>query len=46
MPKDKQKVVDNPMKLYSYLVCLSGLADYPENTRMFRQKNLVLTKIT
>lgn len=45
MPKNEEKVIKNSMKLYSYLVCLSGLATYPENTRMFRQKNLILTKI-
>lgn len=44
MPKD-EKTIQNPMKLYSYLVCISGLAAYPENTRMFRQKNLMLSKI-
>lgn len=40
-----EKTIQNPMKLYSYLVCISGLAAYPENTRMFRQKNLMLSKI-
>lgn len=45
MPKKENDIANNPMKLYSYLVCIAGLADYPENTRMFRQKNLVLTKI-
>lgn len=45
MPKDEESISKNSMKLYSYLVCLSGLAKYPENTRMFRQKNIVLTKI-
>lgn len=44
MPKREDKIL-NPMKLYTYLVCISGLATYPENTRMFRHKNLVLTKI-
>lgn len=38
-------VKNNSMKLYSYLLCISGLARYPENTRMFRHKNLVLTQI-
>ena len=33
------------MKFYTYLVCISGLATYPENTRMFRQKDLMLSKI-
>lgn len=33
------------VKFYAYLVCLSGLATYPKNTRMFRQKNLSLTEI-
>ena len=45
MPKREQQLKDNPMKLYTYLVCLSGLAAYPDNTRIFRQKNLVFTKI-
>jgi hypothetical protein len=36
MPKKENEIVDNPMKLYSYLVCISGLAIYPDNTRMFR----------
>lgn len=44
MPR-KEEDIKNPMKLYTYLVCISGLAIYPENTRMFRQKNLVLTNI-
>lgn len=45
MPKKEDDIKNNSMKLYSYLVCLSGLADYPENTRMFRQKNLILSQI-
>lgn len=45
MPASEEDVSKNSMKLYSYLVCISGLADYPDNTRMFRQKNLILTKI-
>lgn len=45
MPKKENKIVDNPMKLYTYLVCISGLATYPEHTRMFRQHDLMLTKI-
>jgi transcription initiation factor IIE alpha subunit len=45
MPVKEEKIVDNPMKLYTYLNCISGLASYPENTRMFRQKDLMLTKI-
>lgn len=45
-PMPRREVdIKNPMKLYTYLVCISGLATYPENTRMFRQKNLVLTNI-
>ena len=44
MPRSESSI-RNPMKLYAYLVCIAGLADYPENTRMFRQKNLVLSKI-
>lgn len=44
MPKE-EKDICNPMKLYTYLICISGLATYPENTRMFRHKNLALTKI-
>lgn len=44
MPR-KEDDIKNPMKLYTYLVCISGLATYPEHTRMFRQKNLMLTKI-
>lgn len=45
MPKLKEKIRDNPMKFYTYLVCLSGLATFPKNTRMFRQKDLSLKKI-
>lgn len=45
MPATEEKIVDNSMKLYAYLVCISGLATYPDNTRMFRHKNLSLTKI-
>lgn len=45
MPRSEKVITNNPMKLYSYLVCLAGVAKYPENTRMFRQKNLVLTQI-
>lgn len=33
------------MKFYTYLVCMSNIAQYPEHTRMFRQKDLSLTKI-
>ena len=44
MPKE-EKTIQNPMKFYTYLVCISGLATYPENTRMFRQKDLMLSKI-
>ena len=45
IPKQQTSVVENSMKLYSFLLCLSGLADYPQNTRMFRQKNICLTEI-
>ena len=45
MPKTESDLTKNSMKLYTYLVCIAGLADYPDNTRMFRQKNLVLTQI-
>lgn len=45
MPKTESDLIKNSMKLYTYLVCIAGLADYPDNTRMFRQKNLILTKI-
>lgn len=45
MPTNEIDIVNNSMKLYAYLVCIGGLATYPENTRMFRQKNLSLTKI-
>ena len=45
MPKNQDQIKSNPMKFYTYLVCLSGLATYPKNTRMFRQKNLSLTEI-
>jgi hypothetical protein len=45
MPKNQEQIKSNPMKFYTYLVCLSGLATYPKNTRMFRQKNLSLTEI-
>lgn len=44
MPKE-EKTIQNPMKFYTYLVCISGLATYPEHTRMFRHKDLMLTKI-
>lgn len=45
MPKTEEDIRNNSMKLYAYLVTIAGLADYPSNTRMFRQKNLILTKI-
>lgn len=45
MPKKEEDIVKNSMKLYSYLVCIAGLAAYPEHTRMFRQKDLMFTKI-
>lgn len=44
MPRDEEDV-RNSMKLYTYLVCISGLANYPENTRMFRQKNIIPSRI-
>lgn len=44
MPR-KEEDIKSSMKLYTYLVCISGLATYPENTRMFRHKNLILTHI-
>ena len=45
MPKAEEDINNNSMKLFAYLMTIAGLADYPENTRMFRQKNLVLTHI-
>lgn len=45
MPKKEEDIVKNSMKLYSYFITISGLATYPSNTRMFRQKNIVLSKI-
>ena len=45
MPKREEDINKNSMKLYSYLVCIAGLANYPEHTRMFRQKNLMLAEI-
>lgn len=45
MPKKEDDIKNNSMKLYSYLITIAGLADYPDNTRMFRQKDLVLSKI-
>lgn len=45
MPKEEKRIANNPMKLYTYLVCISGLATYPDNTRIFQQKDLVLTHI-
>ncbi len=45
MPKAEEDIRNNSMKLFAYLMTIAGLADYPENTRMFRQKNLTLTKI-
>lgn len=45
MPKSEETIAKNPMKLYAYLVCLAGVAAYPETTRMFRHKDLKLTKI-
>lgn len=45
MPQKEEDIVNNSMKLYTYLVCISGLATYPSNTRMFRQKNLMFTEI-
>lgn len=45
MPRQEEEIVDNPMKLYAYLVCLGRLAEYPENARMFRHKDLSFVKI-
>lgn len=45
MPKAEEDIKNNSMKLYAYLMTIAGVADYPDNTRMFRQKNLTLTKI-
>lgn len=45
MPKEEKDINNNSMKLFAYLMTIAGLADYPENTRLFRQKNLVLTRI-
>ncbi len=45
MPKKEDDIVRNSMKLYAYLVCMAGLATYPEHTRMFRQKDLMFTRI-
>ena len=42
---DDEQIRKNSMKLYSYLLCISGLAFYPENTKIFQHKNLSLTKI-
>ena len=36
MPKKEEDIANNSMKLYSYLMCIAGLAAYPDNTRMFR----------
>lgn len=44
VPRDEEDL-KKPMKLYTYLICISGLANYPPNTRMFRQKNLCPTAI-
>jgi hypothetical protein len=35
MPKKESDLIDTKLVLYTYLVCLSGLALYPPNTRMF-----------
>lgn len=45
MPKNDEEIRNNSMKLFAYLTTISGLTDYPSNTRMFRQKDLMLTKI-
>lgn len=45
MPIQEDIIRRNSMKLYTYLVCISGLANYPKNTRIFQQKNLNLAKI-
>jgi hypothetical protein len=36
MPASEIEIAKSSMKLYSYLVCIAGLANYPDNTRMFR----------
>lgn len=45
IPKNEEDIVKHSMKFYTYLVCLSGLASYPECTRMFRHKNLHFNEI-
>lgn len=45
MPKKEEDILNNSMKLFAYLSTLSGLANYPSNTRMFRQKNLMPSRI-
>lgn len=44
MPR-KEDEINQPMKFYCYLICLSGVATYPPNTRIFQQKDLCLAKI-
>lgn len=45
MVTETELIRKNSMKLYSYLLCISGLANYPANTRVFQHKNLSLAKI-
>lgn len=45
IPKRESRVIENSMRLYSYFVCIAGLANYPQYTRMFRQNNICLTQI-
>lgn len=45
MITNPDEISKNSMKFYSYLLCIAGLASFPENTRMFRHKNLILTQI-
>lgn len=45
IPQENSDIVENSMRLYTYLVCKAGLGKYPPNTRIFQQKNLVLSQI-
>lgn len=45
MITNSDEISKNSMKFYSYLLCIAGLASFPENTKMFRHKNLILTQI-
>lgn len=45
MVTETEIIRKNSMKLYSYLLCISGLANYPAHTRIFQHKNLSLTEI-